>query len=267
MKKVKIFDSFNFGGNYNFAADSFQLSPVNFSGRTTFTNNFSLLFGGVLDPYQRDTSGRRINQYYAGNSNAKLADLSNANLTLSGSIRPKSRSGNAQRSPGNPLADTPMPNPQDEAEAREQEFLRRQHWDQFIDWTVPYNISFNYTLNFAKNYFGGKNTLTQAVTLNGDVSLTPNWKIGYNTGYDFTNKRMTPTMINLYRDLHCWEMSFNLVPFGQFRSYTFTLNAKARMLQELKLTRRRDWYDLQRLWPFCKGIKKPLLPRMQRFFW
>ena len=247
MKKIKIFDSFNFGSNYNFAADSFQLSPINFSGRTTFTNNFSLLFGGVFDPYQRDTSGRRINQYYAGNADAKLADLSNANLTLSGSIRPKSRSGNTQRAPGNPLADTPMPNPQDEGEAREQEFLRRQHWDQFIDWTVPYNLSFNYTLNFTKNYFGGKNTLTQAVTLNGDVSITPNWKIGYNTGYDFTNKRMTPTMLNLYRDLHCWEMSFNLVPFGQFRSYTFTLNAKARMLQELKLTRRRDWYDLQRL--------------------
>ena len=247
MKKIKIFDSFNFGGVYNLAADSFQLSPINFSGRTTFTNNFSLLFGGTLDPYQRSAEGRRINRYYAGNNDWKLADLSGANLTLSGSIRPKSRTGNAQRAPGNPLANTPMPTPLDEGEAREQEFLRRQHWDQFIDWTVPYNLSFNYVLSYNKNYFGGNNTVSQAITLTGDVSITPNWKIGYNSGYDFTNKQLTPTMINLYRDLHCWEMSFNLVPFGSFQSYTFTLNAKARMLQELKLTRRRAWYDLQRL--------------------
>lgn len=247
MKKIKIFDSFNFGGMYNLAADSFQLSFINFSGRTTFTNNFSLLFGGTLDPYERAEDGRRINRYYAGNNDWKLADLSNANLTLSGSIRPKSRSGNQQRTPGNPLGNTPMPTPLDEGEAREQEFMRRQYWDQFIDWTVPYNVSFNYTLSYSKNYFGGENTINQAVTLSGDVSVTPNWKIGYNSGYDFTNKQMTPTMLNLYRDLHCWEMSFNLVPFGSFRSYTFTLNAKARMLQELKLTRRRAWYDFQRL--------------------
>jgi hypothetical protein len=140
-----------------------------------------------------------------------------------------------------------MPAPLDEGEAREQAFLRQQYWDHFIDWTVPYNLSFNYTLNFAKNYFLGQNNITQAITLSGDVSVTPNWKIGYNTGYDFTNKRVTITTLNLYRDLHCWEMSFNLVPFGSVRSYTFTLNAKARMLQELKLTRRRAWYDFQRL--------------------
>jgi hypothetical protein len=247
MKKVKIFDSFNFGGVYNFAADSFQLSFINFTGRTTFTNNFSLLFGGTLDPYERAADGRRVNRLYAGNNDFKLADLSNANLTFSGSIRPNSRSGNKQRVPGNPLANTPMPAPLDEGEAREQAFLRQQYWDHFIDWTVPYNLSFNYTLNFAKNYFLGQNNITQAITLSGDVSVTPNWKIGYNTGYDFTNKRVTITTLNLYRDLHCWEMSFNLVPFGSVRSYTFTLNAKARMLQELKLTRRRAWYDFQRL--------------------
>lgn len=248
IKKVKIFDSFNFGANYNSVADSLRLSPINFGGRTTFANNFSLLFGGAFDPYKRTETGQRINQFHAADGGGKLADLTNANLTLSGSIRPKSRSGNRQRVPGAPIGEAAMSNPMDEGEAREQDFLRRQYWDHFIDWTVPYNLSFNYTLNYTKAFSENvENSVRQAVTFSGDVSITPNWKIGYNSGYDFTSKRMTPTMINLYRDLHCWEMSFNLVPFGSLRSYTFTLNAKARMLQELKLTRRRDWYDLQRL--------------------
>lgn len=247
MKKIKIFDSFNFSASYNFAADSLRLSPLTFSGRTTFTNNFSLLFGGTLDPYSRTANGQRVNQFLI-DQNGKLATLTNANLAFSGSIRPKGKSGTAPRSAGNALNDVPMPPPADENEAREQDYLRRQSWNQFIDWTVPFSLNFNYTLNFNRSFVEGiPNTISQAVIFNGDVSLTPKWKIGYNSGYDFTNKRMTTTVINLYRDLHCWEMSFNMVPFGQFRSYTFTINAKARMLQELKLTRRRDWFDLQRL--------------------
>ncbi|MFN3529097.1 MAG: putative LPS assembly protein LptD [Bacteroidia bacterium] len=247
MKKIKIFDSFSFATAYNMAADSLKLAPVNFSGRTTFTNNFSLLFGGVMDPYDRNENGQRINQFLINTDANKLANLTNANLTLSGSLRPKSKGGKAQRKPGQQLGNVPMAPPVDAAEAHEQEVMRRQYWDHFIDWTVPYNLSFNYTLSYTKAFLEGvSNTVSQAVTFNGDISLTPNWKIGYNSGYDFTLKRLTPTMVNLYRDLHCWEMSFNLVPFGSFRSYTFTLNAKAQMLQELKLTRRRDWYDLQR---------------------
>lgn len=248
MKKIKIFDSFNFGTSYNFAADSLRLAPIVFSGRTTFTNNFSLLFGGTLDPYERAANGQRINQWLLDQS-GKLAYLTNANLAFSGSIRPKSKGGaNAQRQPGSNLGNVPMPAPADENEAREQDYLRRQSWNQFIDWTVPFSLNFNYTLNYNRSFVQGMpNTISQAVLFNGDVSLTPKWKIGYNSGYDFTNKRVTATVINLYRDLHCWEMSFNIVPFGRFRSYTFTINAKARMLQELKLTRRRGWYDLQGL--------------------
>lgn len=243
MKKIKIFDSFNFGTIYNLAADSLKLAPITFSGRTSFSNNFSLLFGGTLDPYARAANGQRINNWLI-DTDGKLANLTNANLAFSGSIRPQT---NAKRAPGNQLGNVNMPAPADDGEAREQEYLRRQQWNQFIDWTVPFNLTFNYTLNYVRSAIDSvPATITQGLQLNGDVSLTPKWKIGYSSGYDFTNKRVTPTVINLYRDLHCWEMSFNLVPFGAFRSYTFTINAKARMLQELKLTRRRDWYDLQR---------------------
>lgn len=243
MKKIKIFDSFNFGTVYNLAADSLRLSPIVFSGRTTFTNNFSLLFGGTLDPYSRAANGQRINSWLV-NTEGQLAYLTNANLAFSGSIRPQSK---GTRAPSNTLGNVNMPAPADEEEAKEQAYLRRQQWSQFIDWTVPYNLTFNYTLNYTRSFIDSiPAIITQGLQINGDVSITPKWKIGYSSGYDFTNKRITPTVINLYRDLHCWEMSFNLVPFGSFRSYTFTINAKARMLQELKLTRRRDWYDLQR---------------------
>lgn len=233
MKKVKIFDSFRISANYNFAADSLQLSPIQVGGRTTFTNNFSLLFGATFEPYAQDSLGRRLNRYLA--EDGQLARLSNAQLTFSGSLNPASRKK------------TPQPEPLDAREEAElQDILRQQQWGRFIDWNTPYNFSFNYTLNYQRALLASqKDVVNQQVVFYGDINITPKWKVGFNSGYDITNKKVTATMLNFYRDLHCWEMSFNLVPFGLYRSYTFTLNAKGRMLQELKLNRRRDWYDLR----------------------
>jgi hypothetical protein len=61
------------------------------------------------------------------------------------------------------------------------------------------------------------------------------------TGYDFTNKQMTFTNITVYRDLHCWEMSFSWIPFGPRQSYNLAINVKSQTLRDLRLTKRRDW--------------------------
>ena len=45
------------------------------------------------------------------------------------------------------------------------------------------------------------------------------------------------------RDLHCWQMAFNFVPFGYMKSYSFTINAKSSMLKDLRLQKRESNYD------------------------
>ena len=72
------------------------------------------------------------------------------------------------------------------------------------------------------------------IRLSGDISLTPKWKIGVNTGYDFVAKEFSTTNISIHRDLHCWEMRFSVVPFGDRRSYSFTINAKSAILRDVK---------------------------------
>jgi hypothetical protein len=83
------------------------------------------------------------------------------------------------------------------------------------------------------------------LNLNGDVSLTEKWKIAFMSGYDFVAKDFSFTSIDIYRDLHCWEMRFNWIPFGFRQSYNFSINVKSGMLQDLKLNRRRQWFDIQ----------------------
>jgi len=76
-------------------------------------------------------------------------------------------------------------------------------------------------------------------------SLTEKWKISLSSGYDFTQKEMTLTSVNVYRDLHCWEMRFNWVPFGFRQSFSIDINVKSSVLRDLKLSRRRGWQDYQ----------------------
>ena len=113
--------------------------------------------------------------------------------------------------------------------------------DQYIDWTIPWSLNINYNLVYFKPVYNPQ--FTNSISFNGDVSLTPKWKIGFNSGYDVVLKKPTYTTIDIYRDLHCWELKFHLIPFGTRQSYRLDIQVKAPVLQDLKLTRRREWYD------------------------
>jgi hypothetical protein len=55
--------------------------------------------------------------------------------------------------------------------------------------------------------------------------------------------KLSALQFDISRDLHCWQMSLNLIPFGYYRSFFFTLQVKSSVLQDLKLTRRKSYQD------------------------
>ena len=55
--------------------------------------------------------------------------------------------------------------------------------------------------------------------------------------------KLTPGTVTLTRDLHCWQMSFNWVPIGFRKSWSFTIGVKAATLRDLKYDRRNSFYD------------------------
>ena len=108
---------------------------------------------------------------------------------------------------------------------------------------MPWSINFNYNFNYSKPQF--ESTITNTVSASGDVNITRKWKMGFNTGYDLKSKKLTYTTLDIYRDLHCWELKFNVIPFGDRKSYSLDIRVKSAVLQDLKLTRKRSWFDLQ----------------------
>ena len=117
----------------------------------------------------------------------------------------------------------------------------------YVDFTVPWNISLSYSLSYVTNFiatkYGFDTNIVQNITLTGSLALTDKWKIAISTGYDFVNKGMSYTSIDIYRDLHCWEMRFNLVPFGHYRSWNFMINIKAPSLRDIKYEKRKSYLD------------------------
>jgi hypothetical protein len=85
--------------------------------------------------------------------------------------------------------------------------------------------------------------LVQTLSFNGDVNVTPKWKVNVISGYDFELHKLSYTSMSVYRDLHCWEMRFNWIPTGYLKSWNFYIRVKADILQDLKLNRKKDFRD------------------------
>jgi hypothetical protein len=226
-KKITLLESFNVGASYNMAVNEFNWSLININGRTRLFNVLDINAGALLDPYRMDSTGTRINALELDNN--RPGRVVSSNLSLSTSLR--SKEGNKNQPKTSSLAT-----------ADELDYIN-SHPDAYVDFNVPWNLNVYYNVNYTKP--GLTEQITQSLTFNGDLSLTSKWKISLSSGYDFTRKEMTLTSVNVYRDLHCWEMRFNWVPFGFRQSFSIDINVKSSVLRDLKLSRRRGWQDYQ----------------------
>lgn len=238
MKKVMLIESFSFGTSYDLAKDSLQWSLVNFSARTTLFKKLQIQYSSVWDPYVVTESGRRINEF-EWTKNRRL--LRRDNTSWNFSIDYNFASGKKNKAkPATTLAP-----PTDEAKKELAEFERNPQ--NYIDWSNPWNFGFRYNLNYTGRNMPAtmttKSEVIQTFGFTGDISITPKWKINMSSGYDFKQKKLSYTSVNIYRDLHCWEMRFNWIPIGYYKSWNFYIKVKASLLQDLKLNRKKDFRD------------------------
>ncbi|MFQ5335121.1 MAG: putative LPS assembly protein LptD, partial [Flavobacteriales bacterium] len=226
-KKIKLFDAFNFSSSYNLFSDSLNWSPVRLNVRTNPLPFLNLRFTGSFDPYGLDSLGRRFNttEWDINKEPVRITDLSaTADISLKSKQSPQGKK-------------------ESEFASEEELELINNNPNLYIDFNVPWSLNLSYTLRYSKPKF--TETITNSLSCRGDVRITKGWKIGFTSGYDFELHEMTLTTLDIYRDLHCWEMRVNVVPFGDRKRYEVNINVKSSVLQDLKLTRKRDWYDYQ----------------------
>ena len=216
FKKVKLLESFRLSTSYNPFADSMNFSNISISARTKILNNkVDLNFSGTIDPYAIDTNNVRYNKYHG-----KLGRLTNATISTNFSFSADNGQNKEKKND-----------------------LVGGFYDDYMDFDVPWNISISYNFTYSRPSPYRSPTISQIVNFSGDLSLTPKWKLTFQSGYDIKNKEVTSTSFSVTRDLHCWEMTFNCMPFGQHQSYNFEIHVRSSLLRDLKLTKRDSWYD------------------------
>ncbi len=265
FKKIPIFDNLSINGSYNLLAPDYKLSPIAVSANTQIFKNISFNFSSTFDPYAYRAYGgtaayyfatttspitplsyspslqslqepyvdqqyTRVPNLYAFQAGQGLLRLTNLQAYVSARFAPKQ-------------ADKPKSSP-NASEATLKAINNNP--ELYVDFNIPWSMNVSYTFGLTK-LTPQLSQVVQALTLTGDLSLTPKWKITIQTGYDFQFHSPTLTTIGINRDLHCWEMAFNWTPYSgnNFRSgnYSFDLRARSSILQELKLSRRRSFYD------------------------
>lgn len=231
LKNVTLIDGLSANGSYNLAVDSFRWSNVGLAFRTNILDKINITSSATYDPYATDyATGRRLPQTMIELGRG-LAHFRQASVSLGSNFHSKPAGG--ANSPTN-----------SEEYAR---VMRNAGYNEYVDFNIPWSMNLSYTLNANNNYsaYSHKDTviISHNVIVQGELQVTPRWKAVVSTGYNFTQKELTLTSFDIYRDLHCWAMHLQTFPFGPRKSFNFTLNVKAAILQDLKLTRRRDYRD------------------------
>lgn len=240
-RKVMLLNNLSFSTRYDLLAEEFNLSNISIAANTNILDNtINLNFSATLDPYtiqevtdpERPSITREERIDRLAIRNGRLGRITSATLNLSTNLNPKAR--NKQNTSQEKIAKSDLPE-------QEKEFLLANP-DSYVDFDIPWslNLGFNMTYTHALN---ADPRIVQHLQASGDLSISEKWKITYSSGFDFERKEVTPTSLGITRDLHCWTMRLNWVPFGRFQSYNFTIAVKASILQDLKMERRKPFFD------------------------
>jgi hypothetical protein len=245
-QKVNLIDNFGMNTSYNIFADSLNWSPLTMVIRTTLFKKINISANSNFSLYGLDSKGRQIGTYYYSQTK-KLLRLNSftagVDFSLSELIKgngTKKKAGTSQ-TPVSKGVTAPVPrqvnSPVSDTESGGNQFDEYGYYK----FDVPWSMNINYSLNYYKPSL--KSTFAQTLSINGNVSLTKKMNITYTTGYDFARKAITMTQIQVTRDLHCWDMSFNWIPNGYMKMWEFSIRVKAAVLADLKYDRRKDYHD------------------------
>ena len=200
LRKVKILDNLSTSGNFNFVADSLKLSDFQTRAFTSLFNRVNVNVNATHTAYARDTLTGQVIDTFLASQGQGLVRLKRVTGAMGTSFKSAQDAG------------TP--------------------WNARLDYNV------NLSRQWASELQRDTSVVTHALSARGSVNVLKRYKLDVTTGYDLARREFTPTNLNFYVDLHCWELSFNWIPFGVRQSFSLRLNVKSALLRDLKLEAR-----------------------------
>ncbi len=233
VKKIQLLN-LSAGIGYNFAADSLRFSPLSLSYRTQVGDYLNFFGSSSYSLYDYSSTGNQINKFLI-NQGKGLLRLTNFSFSVSTSLSgEKLKSAEEAKK-----ADTTKAG---EAFQQQTNVYQGIYNEKEADFSIPWNLSLSYNYSLSKfNPLQPSRTSNLSASL--DFNLTPKWKISVTGSYDFEQKQLAAPQIRITRDLHCWIMNFTWNPTGIFSGYYLEIRVKAPQLQDLKITKRGQFYN------------------------
>lgn len=231
-KKVDLF-RLNFNTSYNFAAKEKKLGNLSTSLNANPSRNVNLSISLTHSPYVYEqtspTNGREINRYLFqehGIFSGRWLRLQSLSISSRISLRGKSASTAVEQSQG-PAGFSEEAPPGVVLDRFEGEV-------PFSDTAIPWNVSFTFRYSLSK--FNPLQPIRRAYIDISDAEfrLSRNWRVRFRGQFDLVKKQLVGQHWSIYRDLHCWEASFNWTPIGPGKGFYLRINIKAPQLQDIK---------------------------------
>ena len=245
-KKIMLLNNLNFSTSYDITADSLRWSPLRVSGGTQiFKEKMNVNFAATLDPYAINNGGSRINTFNVDNGGS-LFRMTSVNLTVNYSISSKdgdkTKKENDQGQKNGGREDDLFGTNTDLSDRRESQFDKddgdeENAVSEFFKTKLPWDMNLAYALTYSNTSRENK-IVGNSLMVSMNTDLTPKWKVGVSTGYDFVQKGVTFTQFRFERDLLSWRMDFNWVPFGDNSYWGFFIGIKSGVLSDIKYDRR-----------------------------
>ena len=241
-KKVVLLNNFNIATSHNFAADSLRWSPLRMStALSLFKNKMSINMGGTFDPYTLNENNIRINTYNIA-SGGGLLRLTSANVNLNYSFSSTEFENPDKEEDRNQTEATSSGGRDDDLFGRAEDFTDRRMNEGNSDPApkypsyrskIPWDLKLAYSLTY-NNSRNQRDFTNNSLMFSGNVDLTPMWKVGLSSGYDFNGKGFTYTQLRFNRDLKSWRLNFSWVPFSDRASWNFFIGIKSGLLSDIK---------------------------------
>ena len=247
-KKIVLLNNLNISTSHNFAADSLRWSPLRMSsGFSLLQGKMSINFGSTFDPYALDENKVRVNKFNIANGGGLLR-LTSANINMNYSFSSTQLEGNREEGEEdleqrNQREATSSGGRDDDLFGRAEDFTdRRMNDAENTDpaptypsyrTKIPWDLKIAYSLTY-NNSRGQQDFSNNSLMFSGNVDLTPKWKVGVSSGYDFKGQGFTYTQLRFNRDLNSWRLNFSWVPFSDRASWNFFIGIKSDLLSDIK---------------------------------
>ncbi len=221
-KKIDLF-SWNVSTNYNFLKDSLRWNDLTSRVQAKAAKNIDFTLSATHSLYKIGHQGTGRRDEFIWSDGFALPRLVRMQMNAGIRLAPPQKKKDEEK-------------PAEEEIPEEPDNTRDPMMEGLKNFELPWDLNIRVVYSMDRSNINNINKRLTA-DLNGRIQLTRNWRVDYSANFDLIKKEINYQNFRIYRDLHCWEMSFTWAPNPAYSVFSFEIRIKEPVLKDIKLTK------------------------------